>query len=82
MDSIAQGDVELGNLPIIDDISIRGSLKLVFIMLNTVVEPFNLIFKVTHFNGSLCLSLHDGAEEPISDGSEDAWVKLGMGSKG
>jgi hypothetical protein len=80
--SVTQRDVELGNLSVIDDIPIRGLLELVFVMFNMVMQAFNLLLKVVHFNGGLGFASSDGGEEAISDGSENVWVKLGMGSEG
>jgi hypothetical protein len=53
VDSIAQGNVELGDLSLIDDVAIRGLLELVFVVLNMVVEPSNLFLKAVCFNGSV-----------------------------
>ena len=82
VDSVAQGNVELGNLPIVDDVAIGGLFKLVFIVLNAVVQALNLFLKAAHFNGCLGFTSGNGGEEPVSDGSEDVWVEFGMGSEG
>jgi hypothetical protein len=82
VDSVAQGDVELGNLPVSDNVAIGGSVKCIFVMLDMVVEPSDLFLKVVHFDSSLCFTLGNGGKEPISDGSEDAQVELRMGSQG
>ena len=82
VDSVAQGDVELGNLAIIDNISIRGPFKLVFVVFDVVMQTLNLLLKVVHFDGGLGLALGHGGEKAISDGLKDVQMKLGMGSKG
>jgi hypothetical protein len=60
VDSISEGNVEVGYLPIILDVAIRGSFKLVFIMLDMIMEPSDLFFEVTHFTGSMGLTLGNG----------------------
>ena len=65
VDSITQGNVKLGYLPI------RGSLELVFIVFNVVMQAFNLLLKVVHFDGGLGFTSGNGDEEAISDGLED-----------
>ena len=82
VDSITQGNVELGNLPVIDNVAIGGLLELVFVVFNMVIQAFNLLSKTVHFDGGLGFASGDGGEEAISDGPKDVWVEFGMGSKG
>ena len=60
MDSIAKGDVKVGHSPIIDDIAIRGPFKVVFIVLDMVMEPSDLFLEAVHFAGSLGFALSNG----------------------
>jgi hypothetical protein len=60
VDSVAEGNVEVGYSPIIFDIAIGGSVEHVFVVLNTVVEPLDLVLKVIHFTSSLGFMLSDG----------------------
>ena len=81
-DSVAQGNVELGNLPIIGDVALGGSLKLVFIVLNMILQTHDLSLEVVSFNGCLSFMSGDCGEEVIGHCLEDVWVEFGMGSEG
>ena len=76
LDSVAQGNVEVGYLPIILDITVRGSVKCVLIVLDMVVEPVNLLLEAADFAGLLSFTSSDGCEEPFSDGSEDIGIEV------
>jgi hypothetical protein len=82
VDPIAKGNVEVGHLPIILNIAIGGPLECIFVVLNTIVEPSDLFFKVVYFAGGLGFTLSDGQEEPISNGLEDSHVEVGVGCQG
>ena len=71
VDSIAKGNVEVGYLAIIDNVAVRGLVKLVFVVFNMVVQAPDLLLEAMCFGGSLGFMLSDGGEEPIGDGSED-----------
>ena len=60
VDSIAQGDVEVGDVSLVGNVAIRGSFELIFIVLNMVMQAPNLLPKVAHFGGSLGFALSDG----------------------
>ena len=60
VDSVTQRNVELRNLPIIDNVSVGGSLKLGFVMLDMVVEPLGLFLEVAHLDGCSCFVVGDG----------------------
>ena len=60
VDSVAKGNVEVGHSPIVDNIAIGGLFELVFIVLDMVMEPLNLVFEAMHFASSLGLMLSDG----------------------
>ena len=79
MDSVTQGNVEAGDLSLIGNIAVGGSLELVFIMFDVIMQASNLLFEVAHFRGGLGLTLSDGEEEPIGDGSEDVRVEVRVG---
>ena len=81
-DSIADGDVEVGYLPIILDITVRGSVKCVLIVLDMVVEPVNLLLEAADFAGLLSFTSSDGCEEPFSDGSEDVCIEIRVDCQG
>ena len=81
-DSIAQGNVELGNLPVVDDVSFQGSFKLVLVVFDMILQTCGLSLEVMHFDGCLCLILGDCSKEAISDCLEDVRVEFRMGSNG
>ena len=78
-DSITEGNVEVGHLPIVFDISIGGPLEYVFIMFNAVMESTDLLFEVANFSGLLGIASGNGVKEPFSDGSEDVRIEIGVG---
>ena len=82
VDSITKGNVEVGHSSIIGDIAVGGPVELVFIVLDTVMEPSDLFFEAMHFACSLGLALSNGQEEPISDGSENGCVEVRVGRQG
>ena len=80
--SITDGDVKVGYSPIIFDVTIRGSVECVFIVLDTVVEPADLLLEVVDFAGLLGIALSDGCKEPFSDGLENVCIEVGVGHQG
>ena len=78
-DPVTEGNVKVGHLPVVLDVSIRGVLEYVFIMLDMVVEPVDLFFEAANFAGLLCVASGDGVEEPFGDGSKDVCIKIGVG---
>ena len=81
-DSIAKGNVEVGYLPIILDISVGGSFKDIFIVFDAIVEPANLLLEAANFAGLLGVVSGDGCKEPFSDGLENVGVEVGVGCQG
>ena len=81
-DSITNEDVEVRDSPIVLNVTVGGSVKRVFIMLNTVVEPTNLLLEVVDFAGVLGITSGDGCEKPFSDGLEDVHIEIGVGCQG
>ena len=82
VDPITKRNVEVGHSPIILNVAIGGLLECVFIVLDMIMEPSDLFFKVAYFAGGLGSALSDGREEPISDGLEDGCVEVGVGCQG
>ena len=60
VDSVTEGDVEVGDLAIIGDVSIGGLVELAFVVFNVVVQASDLFLEVAHFGGSLGFALSDG----------------------
>jgi hypothetical protein len=80
-DSITQGNVELWVLPVVDNESLKGFFKGLFIMQDTVMETSDLSFEPVDFNHHSSLLLSDGCKETVGDHMEYVWVEFGMGSK-
>ena len=59
-DSITNGDVEVRHSPIILDIAVGRSIECVLIVLDTIVEPVDLLFESTDFTGFIGFTLSDG----------------------
>ena len=78
-DPITEGDVEVGHPPIILNVPIGGSFEYVFVMLDTVMEPADLLFEVANFTAFLGVALSDGGEEPLSNGSENVCIEVRVG---
>ena len=81
-DSITEGNVKVGHPPIVLDVSVGGLFEDIFIVFDVVVEPANLLFEVANFTGLLGVALGDGCKEPLSDGSENVDVEVGVGRQG
>ena len=81
-DSITNGDVKVRYSPIVLDITVRGSVKCILVVLDTVVEPANLLLEAANFTGLLGIASSDGCEEPFSDGLGDVCVEIGVGCQG
>ena len=81
-DSIAKGNVEVGDLSVVFLIAVGRSVKYIFIMLNTVVEPTDLFFEAANFTCLLGVASGDSHEEPFSNGSEDVHIEIGVGRQG
>ena len=81
-DSIPKGNVQVGHPRIVLDVPVGGLLKYVFIVLDVVVEPTDLFFKMVDFTGFLGIALSDGGEEPFSDGLEDVRIEIRVGHQG
>ena len=59
VDSIAEGNVEVGYSPIVLNIAVGSPVKHIFIVFNMVVEPLDLFFEVAYFAGFMGFSLRD-----------------------
>ena len=81
-DSIAKGNVEMGDLSVIFFIAFGRSVECVFVVLNTVMEPADLFFEVTNLTCFLGIASGNGCEEPFSDGLEDVCIEIGVGCQG
>ena len=81
-DPIAKGNVEMRHLPVVLDIPIGGLFKDVFVVLNAVVEPTNLLSKAANFAGLLGVTSGDGCEESLSNGSKNVGIEIGVGCQG
>ena len=82
MDSIAEGDVKVGYSPVIFDIAIGGPFKHISIVFNVVMEPLDLFFEAAYFTGFVGFMLCDCREEPVSNGSKDGCIEIGVGRQG
>ena len=75
-DSVAQGNEEVGDSPIVFDVSVGGAFEYVFVVFDPVVESGNLFFEVMNFNVFVGVASGNGCKEPFSDGSEDISVEV------
>ena len=75
-DSIAQGNEEVGDSPIVFDVSVGGAFEYVFIVFDPVMESGDLFFEVTNFDVFVGIASSNGCEEPFSDGSEDVGIEV------
>ena len=80
--SVTDGNVEVGYSPVVLDITIGGSVERVFIVLNMVVEPTNLLLEAADFTSLLGIASGDGCEEPFSDGLENLCIEIRVGRQG
>jgi hypothetical protein len=75
-DSIAQGNEEVGDSPVVFDVPVGGTFEYVFVVFDPVVESGNLFFEATNFDVFVGVALGNGCEEPFSDGSEDVGIEV------
>ena len=75
-DPVAQGNEEVGDSPVILDVSVRGVFEYVFIVLNTVVESADLFFEATDFDVFLGVASRNGCKEPFCNGSKDVGIEV------
>ena len=75
-DPIAEGDEEVRYSPVVFDVSVRGTFKYVFIMLDTIVEPADLFFEAMDLDVFLGVTSRDSCKEPFCDGSEDVGIEV------
>ena len=73
---VAKGDKELGDSPVVLDVPVGGTFEYVFIVLDTIVEPGNLLLEATDFDVFLGVTLGNGREEPLCDCSDDVGVEV------
>ena len=78
-DSIAKGNEEVGDLPIILDVPIGGAFEYVFIVLDVVMESADLFVKAADFTSLLSVVSGNGCEEPLCDGSKDVGIEVRVG---
>jgi hypothetical protein len=81
-DPVAKGDVKVGHSPIILNVSIGGSLEYVFVVFDAIMESTDLFPEAANLAGLLGVTLGDGCEEPLCNGSEDVGIKVRMGHQG
>jgi hypothetical protein len=75
-DSLAQGNEEVGDLPVVFEVSVGGVFEYVFIMFDPVVKSGDLFFEATNFDVLVGVASGNGCEEPFSDGLEDVSVEV------
>ena len=75
-DPVAKGDEEVGHLPVILDVPVRGSFKYVFIVLHAIVESADLLVEVANFAVLLGIASGNGHKEPLCDGLEDVGIEV------
>ena len=75
-DPVAEGDKELGDSPVILDVPVGGVFEYVFIVLDMIVEPSNLLLEAMDFDVFLGVASGNGREEPLCDCSEDVGVEV------
>ena len=75
-DSVAQGNEEVGNLPIVLDVSVGGAFEYVLVVFDPVVESGDLFFEATNFDVFVSVMSGNGCLEPFSDGSEDVGIEV------
>ena len=78
-DPIAEGNVEVGHLSVVFNVSIGGMFKYVFIVFDAVMEPADLLVEAVDFADLLSIASGDGCKEPLCDGSEDVSVEVRVG---
>ena len=78
-DPVAKGNEEVGYSPIVLEVPVRGAFEYVFVVLNMIVEPIDLLFEVMDFNVFLGVASGNGHEEPLCDGSEDVGIEVRVG---
>jgi hypothetical protein len=66
----------MGYSPIILDVPIGGAFEYVFIVLDMIMEPSDLLFEAMDFDVFLGVVLGNGCEEPLCDSSEDVGVEV------
>ena len=75
-DSVAQGNEELRDSPIVFDVPVGGAFEYVLVVFDSVMESGNLFFEVVNFDVFVGVAPSDGCEEPFSDGSEDVGIEV------
>ena len=75
-DSLTQGNEEVGDFPVVLNISVGGAFEYVFVVFDLVVESGNLFFEATNFDIFVGVASGDGCKEPFDDGSEDVGVEI------
>ena len=75
-DPIAKGNEEMGYSPIILNVPVGGAFEYVFVVLDTIMEPGDLLFEATDFDVFLGVTLGNGCEEPLCDSSEDVGIEV------
>ena len=81
-DSVAEGDVEVGHLPVVVNVPIRGPFEYVFIVSDVVVKLTDLFVEAANFADLLGIASGDGCKEPLFDGLEDVSVEVRVGCQG
>ena len=81
-DSVAEGNVEVGHLPIVFDVPIGGPFEYVLVVFDTVMESTDLFVEAVNFAGLLGVVSGDGCKEPLCDGSEDVSIEVRVRHQG
>ena len=75
-DSVTQGNEEMGDSPVIFDVSVGGAFKYVFVVFDLVMESSDLFLEATDFDVFVGIASGNGCEEPFCDGSKDVGVEV------
>jgi hypothetical protein len=80
--SVAHWDVEVSDLPVIEDITTRWFVEGILIVEDALLKGADLILVVLGCNSSISLLIGDGLKEPVSDDPKECQIKLGLHLKG
>ena len=79
VESIASGDGEITDLPIVENEALRWLVKGVLIVEDMLLQVMDVVFVHLGGDGGISFAVSNGLEEPIGNGLEEHSIQIRLG---
>jgi len=73
---LAAWDVEVGDVPVVEDVTLWGSFEGFFVFEDLVFEPLDSLGKAMELHSGIGFAVGDGGEKSVRDGAKEYCVDV------